>query len=411
MPSRKFHSTILSAILLMVLPWLAQGAARHPTVRISAWYWLNSAPKSEWARDFTQMSKMGFTDVLLCWGLDAAAFGLPNRSQDTLDAMRMAEKVGVGSYLVFWHPSHNSLERRPEFEQVDAGGHHLFTFDTFNPEWRRTQWKDYLQRVARTYRKEPGFSGYAFDDSFGMGPIESFGGKPVPVEDRYISYNDFEKKNFKGELPRKPGDPLWEQWREARAKWWDDWARDTVGFIRKIDPDKGHEIYVEDEAHVLSPKLKDTVGLDLGRVAHQFDAVGAYTEIAWKSPDASEGARITSDVLARTRATVGPNTKIIYTFWIANAPEERKPGPATYPTVEQIKAVADAALKAGIQHLDMYGYRIGEYVVNPPSDWPKARPGTGATFPVTGQFPQKFLWDRPQLHEKLGEYLRGLNGK
>ena len=100
MHGRKFP-TILFAMLLMVLPWLVQGAVPHPKIRISAWYWLNSAPKPEWARDFTQMSKMGFTDVLLCWGLDAAAFGLPNRSQDTLDAMRMAEKVGMGSYIVF----------------------------------------------------------------------------------------------------------------------------------------------------------------------------------------------------------------------------------------------------------------------------------------------------------------------
>lgn len=411
MHARRAVLFLLSCLFLVPGTPLALNAAAKPKVRISAWYWLNSAPKSEWARDFADMSKMGFTDVLLCWGLDAAAFGIPNRDQDSLDAIQMAQKVGMGSYLVFWHPSHNSLERKPEFEQVDSGGQHLFTFDTFNPKWRSTQWKGYLQRVARTYRSAPGFAGYVFDDSFSMGPVETFGGKPVPAEYRYISYNDFEKKNFKGELPRKPGDPLWEEWCAARAKWWGDWARDTVKFIRQIDADKAHEIYVEDEAHVLSPKMKDTVGLDLQRVANEFDAIGAYTEIAWKSQDASEGARITSDVLERTRAAVGPGKKIIYTFWIANHPEERKPGPAVYPTVDQIKAVADAALKAGIQHLDMYGYRIGEYVVNPASDWPKARPGTGASYPLTGQFPQKFLWDRPQLHEKLGEYLRGLNGR
>lgn len=411
MCARRALRLSLCCILLMLMPCIALSAASKPKVRISAWYWLNSAPKSEWARDFANMSKMGFTDVLLCWGLDAAAFGIPNRDKDSLDAVRMAQEVGMGSYIVFWHPSHNSLARKPEFQQVDSGGQHLFTFDTFNPKWRGTQWKDYLQRVARTYRNAPGFCGYVFDDSFSMGPVESFGGKPVPPEYRYISYNDFEKKNFKGELPHKPGDPLWEEWCAARAKWWQDWARDTVQFIREIDPDSAHEIYMEDEAHVLSPKMKDTVGVDLRRVANEFDAFGAYTEIAWKSPDATEGARITSDVLARTRAAVGPKTKIIYTFWIANLPEERKPGPAAYPTVEQIKAVADAALKAGIRHLDMYGYRIGEYVVNPPSDWPRARPGTGPTYPLTGQFPEKFLWDRPHLHQKLGEYLRGLNGR
>ncbi|MDQ2898828.1 MAG: hypothetical protein M3Y07_03395 [Acidobacteriota bacterium] len=403
---RNFRLPVLAFFLAALL-----FAAPPPKIRISAWYWLNSAPKSEWSRDFRAMSEMGFTDVLLCWGLDAAAFGLPGRVQDSLDAMRLAHEVGVGSYIVFWHPTHNSLERRPEFQQVDAAGHHLFAFDTFNPEWRRTQWRDYLQLVARTYRQAPGFSGYVFDDSFGIGPIDTFGGKPVPVNDRYISYNGFEKNAFQGDLPRKPGDPQWDRWSDARAKWWEDWGRDTVGFIRKVDPDKAHEIYIEDEAHVLSPKMKNSVGLDFGRLGRQFDAVGAYTEIAWDSPDASKGARITTDVLARTRAAVGPNTKIIYTFWIANAPEERKPGPAQYPTVQQIKAVSEAALKAGIRHLDMYGYRIGEFVVDPPSDWAKARPGTGAAYPVTGQFPKKFLWDRPQLHKELGEYLRGLNGR
>ena len=48
-------------------------AAGQP-LRISAWYWLNSAPRDEWDRDFRKMADLGFTHVDLCWGLDAAAW-------------------------------------------------------------------------------------------------------------------------------------------------------------------------------------------------------------------------------------------------------------------------------------------------------------------------------------------------
>src|SRR5256885_13340654 len=37
-------------------------------LRISAWYWLNSAPREEWDRDFRNMAKLGFTHAGLCWG-------------------------------------------------------------------------------------------------------------------------------------------------------------------------------------------------------------------------------------------------------------------------------------------------------------------------------------------------------
>jgi hypothetical protein len=39
-----------------------------------------------------------------------------------------------------WHPVHNSLPRRPEFQQVDVVGRLRFSFNTFNPKWRSSQW-------------------------------------------------------------------------------------------------------------------------------------------------------------------------------------------------------------------------------------------------------------------------------
>src|ERR1700749_928744 len=110
---------------------------RGEKVRISAWYWLNAAPKVAWEGDFVTMKKMGFTDVVLCWGIDLAAAG--ERTTDTRKAIEEAYRAGLKSYLVIWQPSANSLKRRPEFQQVDSAGNLLSSFDVFNPEWRRTQ--------------------------------------------------------------------------------------------------------------------------------------------------------------------------------------------------------------------------------------------------------------------------------
>lgn len=376
-------------------------------VRISAWYWLNAAPKAEWERDFRTMQDLGFTDVVLCWGLDAAAFGM--RLGDTRQAMQAAHRAGLGAYIVFWHPVHNSLQRRPEFQQVDLAGRLRFAFDVFHPVWRATQWKEYLQRVARAYRDEPAMAGYVLDDAFAIGPIGSFGGRSGSREEQIISYGAIEGRMFGAEPPRSPAEPAWSRWVEARAAWWEDWARDTVACLRAEDPNPRHEIYLEDEAHVLEAAKRHAVGLDFARLAKHFDVVAAYTAAPWDSPDSGgRVAQITRDVIRRTRELLGPNKKLIYTFWVANAAELRRPGPARYPTVDEIRQIAGAALEAGVRHLDMYGYRIGEYLVKE-SDWPQARPGTGPSYPLTGQFPRKFLWDRPELHAGLRTYLRSLH--
>src|SRR5438105_6134153 len=103
-------------------------------VRISAWYWLNSAPKESWEGDFITMKNLGFTDILVCWGLDLA--GIVTRKTETRQAMQWAHKAGLGVYLIVWQPSANSLPRDPEFLQVDANGKQLDTLDVFNPQWR-----------------------------------------------------------------------------------------------------------------------------------------------------------------------------------------------------------------------------------------------------------------------------------
>jgi hypothetical protein len=200
---------------------------------------------------------------------------------------------------------------------------------------------------------------------------------------------------------------------KVREGWWEDWARDTVGFIREVDPNLLHEIYLEDPAgDALNPDLRNSVGVDVGRVARQFDYLGAYTDYSFNSsPDSgAKAAHSTRDVLTKLRQAVDPKKATIYTFWVANPDEELKPGPAKYPTVDQIRLICAAALQSGILHLDMYGFRIGDYRVSA-KDFPRMTPGSGPTYPLTGQFPQKFLWDRPEILDALGKYLRSLNEK
>jgi len=376
-------------------------------LRISAWYWLNAAPREEWEGDFRKMAQLGFTDVDLCWGLDAAAWTL--RVQDTKDALQFCRRAGLGAYFIVWHPVHNSLPRSPEFQQVDAAGQLRFAFNTFNAKWRESQWKEYLQTVARLYAQDPAFAGYIFDDSFGIGPIRSIAGSGGAPSERFISYSEDDRRRFGKKPPKQPSDPGWAAWTQARAGWWEDWARDTNRFIREVDPNRSHEVYLEDEQYVLSQQARDATGVDFGKVAKAFDAIGAYTEPRWDDKPDSDARAIeqTRSVIEKTRAAVGPAKQIIYTFWAGNILELRKPGPAKYPTFEQIREICEAALKLGIRHLDMYGYRIGDFVVTD-ENWPQKRPPAKGPYPLTDPFPGKYLYDRPELHARLGEYLREL---
>ena len=391
---------MIKKVLLVLLGsvWMASsifGEAQQPKVQVSAWYWLNSAPKTDWDKDFAEMRRLGFTDVLICWGVDLA--GVVTRKRDTLEAMKFAHAHGLGTYLIVWQPSANSLPRNSEFMQITSAGKVLDTFDVFNREWRNTEWKRYLEDVARTYRAVPGFRGYAFDDSFGS--------------DSFVSYGAWEQKAFGTPLPRKPGDQRWEDWVKARNDWWEEWAIDTVKFIRQIDPNPAHTLYVEDFIGSLTdPEKPAHLGLDLGRVFKHFDAVGGYTMSHWTA-DADSAARVAqtnAQAIETVRNLVGPQKRIIFTFWTANEPEERLPGPAKYPTADEIIAICRTALALGIRHLDMYGYRIGEYQATR-EQMRELVPPEPAPYRITGQFPQKFLYDRPKVKDELSPYLHTLN--
>jgi hypothetical protein len=56
----------------------------------------------------------------------------------------------------------------------------------------------------------------------------------------------------------------------------------------------------------------------------------------------------------------------------------------------------------------MYGYRIGEYRATR-EEMARMVPREPVPYMLTGQFPQKFMWDRPEIQTELGAYLRSLN--
>ena len=137
--------------------------------------------------------------------------------------------------------------------------------------------------------------------------------------------------------------------------------------------------------------------------------MGAYTEARWDGkPDS--GKRAVEQTRARSRRRVrqsGPIRRSFTRSGVGNILELRTPGPAKYPTFEQIREICEAALKYGIRHLDMYGYRIGDFVVTE-KNWPEKRPPAKGPYPLTDPFPRKYLYDRPELHGRLRSYLREL---
>ncbi len=409
-------------------------------LRISTWYWLNSIEKEKWEQDFELIAKSGFTDLVLCWGLDGA--GVATQKANTKFALDLCQKNNLKVYLFVWHPTHNSLPRQAEFQQVDSKGNLLFTFNLFHRKWRATIWKNYLQEVASTYHVHPAFAGYVFDDTFAIGPIGSFGGSEDNRGD-FVSYSAYDKENFREWLKEKyqnldklnevwkekfedwqkiepprviteKNTSVWQDWTLARKSWLREWAEETVKFIREIDKNYAHEIYVEDLAQVLGLKgvnslesfrpitLKDTFGLDFGDVTEPFDAVCGYTFFTWDSPEALDKAIVsTKEVLQATRKQVGNNKKIIHTFW-ASELDFNKPLPLKYPNAEQIASIAKLAISLGIMHVDYYGFRIGDWRVNE-EEWIKLRPGTSEKYPITKPMKDRFLCDRLEVLKALSE--------
>jgi hypothetical protein len=398
LPSARTILRVWLIFLCMCCPALA--APRAPRVRVSAWYWLNSVPEAQWPADFANMKQLGLTDVVLVWGMDGAAFS--SRIHDSHRAIDAAHKAGLGSYLFIWHARYSSLPHDPRFEQVDAAGQTLYAFDTFNPQWRQTQWKKYLQSIARAYGHEPGLAGYVFDNSFAIGHVSKVDGDAPTTDANYISYGEAERKLFGSRPPVSPSDAAWAAWTTARQQWWADWANDTRDAIRAIDPNPHHEIVLEDGQNTIDPDVEARAGLSLKRVAPFFDIMSAY----WAPHYSDQGVDLAKDVatyLTQIRAVIGPTKELSLSLRLSDDATEDSAGHANKPTLTQIKLAIDAALAVGVKRIDLYGYRMGVYHLENPG-WSQYLPGAAKTYPLTHQIEGKFLVDRPELWPGLKDY-------
>jgi Beta-galactosidase len=447
---------ILSRLILVLM--ISRGLTRNAFgtnppgsdgLRISAWYWLNSIQKEKWEQDFQSAAGAGFTDLILCWGLDSAAILL--QEANTRRALDLCKKLGIRAYLFIWHPTHNSLPRGSQFQQVDNRGNRLFTFNLFHNGWRRTQWKAYLQEVAKAYKDHPALAGYLFDDTFQTGPVGSFAGEKGKAPGDFVSYSPYDFEQFRQWLRKKystlpklksawasdvrdwksvappkeittGNKAAWKDWCDARSDWMRQWAEETAGFIREVDSSTDHEIYLEDTQQVLGLEqrnskdsirpvtVRDTVGLNFGVVASFFDAVCGYTYFRWGTPDAlAEALDTTKRTLQTTRSQVGGRKKIIYTFWVSDA-DLNKPLPLRYPDAQQITTITEAALALGVRHVDYYAFRVGDARVDE-ANWPKLRPGSDINYPLTKPLSGRHLCDRPEVLKALAARHRELKAQ
>lgn len=85
-----------------------------------------------------------------------------------------------------------------------------------------------------------------------------------------------------------------------------------------MDQKPDHVIYVEDVDSVLSNNVKNAVGLDFGRVSRPLNAIRAYLMTTkWDASTESgrDAARRAQDIIRRPREAIGPDKRIIFTFW------------------------------------------------------------------------------------------------
>lgn len=178
---------------------------------------------------------------------------------------------------------------------------------------------------------------------------------------------------------------------------------DTVKFIRTIDPNPTHIFYVEDFIGSLTdPEKPARLGLDLGRVFQDFDAVAVTPCLVGSRmpilPRASCKSTLTQSKLcasspARRRGSYLP-------FGQQMSERNDCPTPQNIPAADDSIAICRTALSLGIRHLDMYGYRIGEYCATR-QQMHDLVPPEPAPYRVTGQFPQRFLYYRLEVKEGL----------
>ena len=293
------------------------------------------------------------------------------------------------------------------------------------------------------------FAGYFFDDTFGIGPVGSFGGEPGKARGDFVSYSAHDIAGFRRWLRNKYGalqklekawqqkfsdwesvEPpreitienktSWEDWCQARRQWLREWSVETVKFIRVVDKSFDHAICLEDGEYILGkPRkikssvrpvtMRDTLGMDFGFVAAPFEEFCAYSAYRWDVTDALETARENLTGTIQSASAHGTDRKkVACAFWVADVDTNK--AKLDLPSASQIISLAEAAITLGVRHVNYYAFRVGDWRVSE-QDWPAARPGANLNYPVTKPLPGRYLCDKPDLLRELAERHRQLKEK
>lgn len=354
---------------------------------MGTWYWLDAAPPDEWDADIANIKRLGYDYLVLCWGTDMTLF--QRKVKETRRMLEICARHGLRVYLTVW----SAMEMFPHVggrthQQVDDQGFKRNYYNLWNETWRRGPYRRCLQSIARSYRDCPALRGYLFDDTFASvgrkgggntisydcGDIERFRrfmrkryGAPSVLHlfwGHLPNYRNHPLKSWQAVTPpRQPSEPYWIEWYEARAQWYEEWARDTKEFIAAEDP--GRELFLLDGGGIVA-NLREDRGIDFTRVAPYFDVVMLYAMPSGFDRPVVDMQPILAAIgfMVRRTRELAPGKKVAFDFHVYQPFDNEhydRPSAWPYPNLEQIRQMTETAARAGANLVDHYGYRIGNW--------------------------------------------------
>jgi len=351
-------------------------------IDLGVWYWLDAAPAEEWDQDLRDMRALGYDYVVAGWG------GRIDRVRERIEVTRrfleLAGRHGLGVYLCVW----SGMVMYPHVggeahAQVDNHGQPRSYYNLWDRAWPGRAYREYVQSIAEAYRGCAGLRGYLFDDTFASH-------SRAPGAGKYVCYTPGDAERFREYLrgryhdlsvinlfwrdgnyggwdalepPREPGQEFWLEWYEARAGWFEEWARETRDFIRERDP--RCELYLLDGGGIAA-NLRPLFGIDLGRLTRYFDVVMLYAMPSGFEKPRVDMAPILSAVDFMVSATreLAPDQRVAFDLHIYQPftdEDYTRKSDWPNPTLDQIKAITRQAIASGANMVDHYGYRIGNW--------------------------------------------------
>jgi len=348
---------------------------------LGVWYWLDAGPQEEWEEDVKEMRYLEY-DYVVASKMDL----ITNRNEEGIEEfINTCYKNGLSVYLCIW----SGMLMYPFIggrinQQVDEKGNRRDYYNLWNERWRKNFYKKYLQDIVSKYVDTPGLRGYLFDDTFasvakqpGQGTYISYSQEDIKrfreyMKNRYgdisvihLLWREQRGKGWKEILPpRSPDEPFWLDWYEARATWYEEWAKDTVSFIKEVDPHC--ELYILDGAGIAANQ-REYYGIDFQRVARYFDVVMLYAMPAGfeKPPIKMKPILSHIDFMVRSvRNLVTQDKKVSFCFHIYQPFDNKnfdRVSSYPYPDIKQIKDMTTQAFFSGADMVEHYGYRIGNW--------------------------------------------------